>query len=102
MTIERLEELKEYLIDLELKQLKYLEMYEGEEGYIDVETSPEQIFKLTPFRLKLVHHPDYDRLINIDIYVNDYHTDLVSEPDFWVFQRLLDRNIEHLMVFRGE
>lgn len=100
MRQERLEELRLYLIDLELKQLSYLKQYAGENGYINAETSPEQIFKFTPFRLKLVY--DFDRLSNIEVFVDSYHTNLVDEPDFWVFQRLLNRDIEHLMTFTGE
>lgn len=102
MTQKRLEELKLYLIDLELKQLSYLNKYAGENGYIDAESSPEQLYKLTPFRLKLVYGPDNWRIDNIEVFVNSYHTDLVNEPDFWVFQRLLNRDIEHLMTFTGE
>lgn len=102
MKQERLEELRLYLIDLELKQLSYLSNYAGENGYIDVETSSEQIYKLIPFRLKLVYGPDGFGITNIEVFVNSYHTNLISEPDFWVFQRLLNKDIEHLMVFTGE
>lgn len=99
MTNERLKELRDYLIDLELKQLDWLKGYAGENDYINVNVSPEQLNGFN-FRLKLNY--TNGALTDIEVFSNSYKTSLVSEPDFWAFQRLLDRNSHHLLVFKGE